>query len=296
MPTPAGPKIETRCGSCFGGSALPQRVQDRELERAADDPLARDRALPRRRDRANRQPRLDRVLLPFRDHRIGRRILDRVPGRQVRLLTHDDAVHGGRRLQPGGRVHHVACDHRLAERGPRAEGHDGLARVDGDPDLQVAAGELADDVPHDERRAHGALCVVAVGERRSEHAHDRIADELLDDAAERLDLPPDALVVGRKDGANLLGIEPLGPGREPDEVDEDDGDDPPLVPRGAPLADRGAAREAEAGNLRVLLAAGGADNHPKSLRPPPAKVARLRVRQAATRCHEAERPGADESV
>ena len=184
--------------------------------------VARDRALPRRRDRADRKPRVDRVLLPLRDHRLGRRVLDRVPGRQVRLFTDDDAVHGRRSLQPGGRVHHVACDHRLAERRPRTEGHDGFARVDGDPDLQVAPGELADDVPHDERRAHGALRVVAVGERRSEDTHDRIADELLDDAAEGLDLAPDAVVVRRQHGADLFGIEPLGSRGEPDEVDEDD--------------------------------------------------------------------------
>ena len=37
LPTPAGPKIETRCGSRFGRCALPERVQDRDLERAADD-------------------------------------------------------------------------------------------------------------------------------------------------------------------------------------------------------------------------------------------------------------------
>ena len=82
----------------------------------------------------------------------------------------------------------------------------------------------------DERRSHGALRVVAVGERRAEDAHHRVADELLDDAAERLDLAAHAVVVRRQDCTNVLGIEPFGSGREPDEVDEDDGDDPPLVP------------------------------------------------------------------
>ena len=131
-------------------------------------------------------------------------------------------------------------------------------------DLQVAACELADDVPHHERSAHGALGVVAVGDGRAEDSHDRVADELLDDASERLDLAADAVVVRREHRADLFGIEPLGPGGEADQVDEDDGDDPPLVPRRRDrLADREAAREAEAGDLRVLLAAGGTDNHRK---------------------------------
>ena len=223
---------------------------------------------------------VDRPLLPLRDHRRGRRVLDRVSRRQVGLLADDDSVHRCGRLQPRGGVHHVARDHRLAERRPRAERDDGLARVDGDPDLQVAAGELADDVPDDERRAHRALRVVAVGERRAEHAHHRVADELLDDAAERLDLAADALVVGRKHRANLLGVEPLGPRREPDEVDEDDRDDPPLVPGRALVADRGAAREAEVGDRRVLLAAGRTDDHWRSLRPQAPKVARILHRSA----------------
>ena len=173
---------------------------------------------------------LDRLLLAFRDHGLGRRVLDRVPRRQVGLLSDDDTVHRRRRLQARRGVHHVTRDHRLTERRPCAERHDCLAGVDGDPDLQVAAGELADDVPDDERRAHGALRVVAVGERRAEDAHHRVADELLDDAAERLDLAAHAVVVRRQHCTDVLGIEPFGPGREPDEVDEDDGDDPPLVP------------------------------------------------------------------
>ena len=150
---------------------------------------------------------------------------------EVGLLADDDAVHRRRGLQARGGVDDVARDHRLAERGPGAEGDDGLARVDGDPDLQVASGELARDVADDECGTHGTLGVVAVGERRAEDAHHRVADELLDDASERLDLAPDTLVVRRQHRANILGVELLGPRGEADEVDEDDRDDPPLVGR-----------------------------------------------------------------
>ena len=115
-----------------------------------------------------------------------------------------------------------------------------------------------------------------MGERRAEDAHHRVADELLDDASERLDLAAHAVVVGRQDCTNVLGIEPFGSGREPDEVDEDDGDDPPLVPGRALLADRGTAGEAEAGDRSVFLAAGRTDDHSKSLRLRAPKVARVR--------------------
>ena len=81
------------------------------------------------------------------------------------------------------------------------------------PDLQVAAGELADDVPDDERRAHRTLRVVAVRERRSEDAHDGVADELLDDAAERLDLAADALVVRREHAREPLRDRAVRPAR-----------------------------------------------------------------------------------
>ena len=50
----------------------------------------------------------------------------------------------------------------------------------------------------DECGAHGTLRVVAVGERRAEHTHHRVADELLDHPAERLDLVSDPLVVRRQ--------------------------------------------------------------------------------------------------
>src|SRR5215475_12354950 len=78
------------------------------------------------------------------------------------------------------------------------------------------------------------------------------------------------LVVRREEGPDVLGIEHLRARRESDEVDEDDGDDPPLVAAG-----RGrrlellAAREAEPGDVRVLLTAVRAPQHSLSVGPRP---------------------------
>ncbi len=133
--------------------------------------------------------------------------------------------------------------------GRRAEGDDRLAGVDSDPDLQVAW-QLDGDVADDEGGTHGTLGVVAVGERRAEHAHHRVADELLDHSAERLDLVPDPLVVRRQQPPNLLGVELLGPSGEADEVDEDDRHDPPFVGRRGGVGEPRAAGQAEASERR----------------------------------------------
>jgi hypothetical protein len=68
-------------------------------------------------------------------------------------------------------------------------------------------------------------------------------------------------VVRRQDCANVLRIELLRARREPDEVDEDHADDPPLLARNRILLERSAARETETGNVRVFLAARTAGGH-----------------------------------
>ena len=193
--------------------------------------------------------------LPLGNDRLGLLVGDHVAGLEIRRLPHDDAVHGRVRLQPRRGVDDVAGHHRLAEGRARVERDHRLAGVDRDPDLQVA-GHGADGVAHDERRPHRSLGVVAVGDGGSEHAHDRVADELLDDAAERLDLPADELVIWDQDRANVFGVELLGLRGRADEVDEDDRDDPTLFLGRALLHERRAARQAEPCAGRVLLVAG----------------------------------------
>ena len=94
----------------------------------------------------------------------------------------------------------------------RVERDQRLAGVDGDPHLErvvLLAGPVADR----ERRADGALGVVLMRDRRAEERHHRVADELLDRTAEALELGPETGVVGRKERADVLGVEPLGPAR-----------------------------------------------------------------------------------
>jgi len=93
-----------------------------------------------------------------------------------------------------------------------------------------------------------------------------VADELLDDAAEGFELSADEVMVRRQERAHVLGIEPLGACREADEVDEDDGENPPLVPLSVASRLQGvAARIAETCVVRVLPAAARARDHALSV-------------------------------
>jgi MoxR-like ATPase len=103
-----------------------------------------------------------------------------------------------------------------------------------------------------------------VRDRSPEESDHRVADELLHRAAEALQLPAQALVVGRKQRANVLRIHLLRPRRETDEVGEEDGDDLALLARRGWLQD-GPAREAEPRARGVLLPALWTDQHPSSV-------------------------------
>jgi hypothetical protein len=203
-----------------GCGRRPDALQHRQLADAADERGSRAAVVGAE---PLGQPHLDRCLLAFRDHGLGPSIGDHLVRAAVRLASDEHTARRRRRLQAGGRVDDVARDHRLAHLGPCADRYQRLAGVDRHAHLRAQSGS------HREGRAHGPLGVVAVGSGRSEHADHRVADELLDHAAERLDLGADAVVVRRQDGPHVLGIERLGARGESDEVDEDDRDDPPLL-------------------------------------------------------------------
>src|SRR5262249_34677104 len=116
------------------------------------------------------------------------------------------------------------------------------------------------------RRPDRALRVVAVGRRRPKDGHDRITDELLDDAAERLELAANEVVVRRQERPHVLRVEHLGSFGEADEVDEHHRNEPSLVTaRRRRSRKRLPARIAETRALRVLLAAARTGDHALSL-------------------------------
>ena len=249
----------------IGGDPLPGPADDVELvtpadERAADGTISRQPRL------VERDPGGHRLLFPLRLDVRARRVEDRVLGCAVRLLADEDGPDRRRALEPRGGIDDVARDHRLPERRPRIDDHERLAGIDADANLQieplVGLVHRRDRVSDGEGRSDRSLRVVAVGDRSAEHADDRVADELLDHAAEGLDLAADGIVVRPQSRLDVLRVLALRQRREPDHVDEDDADDPPLLARRAASCSRGSPHgEAEARDLRVLLPAGGTDDH-----------------------------------
>ena len=120
----------------------------------------------------------------------------------------------------------------------------------------MVAVELGHSRQHPEPCANRALRVVAVGSRRAEDCHHRVADVLLQDAAVLFDVPSCPLVEQPERLADVLGVGVVGTRRRPDEVDEQDGDDLPLLVDGLPLLERRPAAAAEPCVRGVLDAAG----------------------------------------
>ena len=204
--------------------------------------------------------------MPFGLDRLGFAVVDHVLGRAVGGLADEDAVDRRGGLQAGGGVDHVARGHPLALRRPGAERDQRLAGVDGDPQLELVA-LLRHPVPDGERRADRALGVVLVRGRSAEERHHRVADELLDGAAEALELLAQVRVVRGEQAADVLGIELLGAGGEADEIGEEHRHDLALLAhRRRRSLERRAAGVAEPGGVRILGRAAWADDHSLSVR------------------------------
>jgi len=156
--------------------ALP--ADERGAHRRQPARLRRDRAL-----RPYRGEHRKRRGLAFRDDGLVRSVLDRDASELLGQRADDDLANVGTLLDARGDVDDVAGDEELAG---GARFGDGLTAVDAharrelDGQLAIQLGEL---VAHRQAGPHGALGVVVVHARDTEHDHDRIADELLDGAA-----------------------------------------------------------------------------------------------------------------
>ena len=106
-------------------------------------------------------------------------------------------------------------DHRLT-------GVDRCARGEVERVLVV---QLVDAFEDTQAGADGALGIVAVGDRRPEDRHDRVADELLEHAAVVLDPLLRLRVIELQGLANILGVGAFGSGSKADQVDEQNGDE-----------------------------------------------------------------------
>ncbi len=186
LPMPGTPTSVTSCAVSSlrqRASASSRRKSSRSRPTSSvSGPCSTSRAEPG--VRADHLPRRDRLRLALRVDRLRVLVVDDVPRRAPRRLADEDAVDRRGVLEARGRVDHVARDDRLAERRVRVEGDERLARVDGGADLEVVADRVADR----ERGEDGADRVVLVRDRRAEHGHDRVADELLHRAAAPFDL------------------------------------------------------------------------------------------------------------
>jgi hypothetical protein len=160
----------------------------------------------------------------------------------------DEHLAGQRhRLEAAGGVHDIA------ERGVIAAGPQGadehLSGVDPDADLgtdpmQVA--QLGEGLLHAQPGAHRPLRIVLVRDRRAEQRHDRVPDDLVDLAAERVDVSCEALEAEVDEVLDPLGIGGLRERRESHEVGEQDRREPSFVGSGH---ERVATRGAEPGAL-----------------------------------------------
>src|SRR5207247_6181086 len=93
--------------------------------------------------------------------------------------------------------------------------------------------------------------IVVVAERQPEHRHDRVADDLLDRPAVRLEDRAHDREVAVQDLAQRLRVEPLAEGRRALPVGGDDGDLAMDLAAGLVLAARCAAHAAQPGIDRV---------------------------------------------
>ena len=249
-------------------SPVEEPGEERSLDVATDERgrVRPDDVAPETRDGSERPSNRDGRALPLGVDRLEFVPLEDPLRRSIRVLADRDAVDGRRGLDASGGVDDVAGHDSLALLGAGVQRDERLARVDADPHLErerrIGGVELVERLENRQPGPNGALGVVLVRNGSAEDGHDRVSDELLDDAAIRLDAVAKKVVVGPQPGADVLGIRALRSRREPDEVAEEHGDDLPLLPhRDGCAGELGTARIAESRAVAILRPARRAGRH-----------------------------------
>jgi hypothetical protein len=243
-------------------------VEQGALHDAADErQLPTAPAVAGRRLGADREPhRLD-LLAAAQLHGCDRLEPDGLRAQLARRVTDEHRARRRERLQARRHVDDVA--HRRVV-GAEQRAHEHLAGVDADPQLHLAglAGPLARERPerlvHLQAGPHGALGVVLVGDRRTEHGHDGVAEQLVDTPAEHLHVGHEALERRIDEALDALGVAVLGECGEPDDVGEHDRDDAALLE--VHRHEREPAGRAEPGSLGDLERARRTHHHVTSVR------------------------------
>ena len=194
----------------------------------------------------------ERPLDDRRPHRLGLPLelqFDRLPPGKKWLSLPAGGVVGehrsglGARLQASRRVDGIAEGRVLDPVGGADLAQNDRTGRDADADTEPRDAPAAFDFSavgvhllHDpQRRAQRALGVVLVRDRCAEEGEDAVAGEILDVAAEPIDVGDDAGDRFADDELDLFRVEPLGERRRADEVGEQDRHDLPLL---AKLLDR----------------------------------------------------------
>ena len=226
----------TLAGACEG-PAFEQKV---ELMHAADE--------GRERGAANGlEPAVD---LPLRNDAIDAdRLLDTLEMRLAEILGHErsaDEPKGGLGdekltgfrflLQAGGKIGRMAGDSgRFASACADEVADDHPTRRDPDPRLErglLGQSDRTDRGQGLQTRAHGAFRLVLMRRRPAEIGKDPVAEILGDVAAIAGDAAGDRILIATQDISSVLGIELLDQGGRPDEIAEQDRQQPALRLRG----------------------------------------------------------------
>ena len=151
-----------------------------------------------------------------------------------------------------------------------AQRDDRHAGLDPDPhgqrEVVVRLVQLLDHLQDPQRAEDGAFRVVLVRDGGAEHGHHRVADELLDGAAEPLDLPADAArgTVASVSWTSSGSARSKRDG-ELDEVAEQDRDDLAFLASAAAGVQCAAAGRTVVRGLRIAMSAGPTDRHGRSV-------------------------------
>ncbi len=193
-----------------------------ELVTAPDERPLVGAAGPDRRQRPHEQPAGDGLALPLRVDVLQVAELERAPGRLRGSLAHDDLAGVRSLLEARAHVHGVAGD----ERAVRVGVDDHLAGVHADPQRERRV-ELGETLAHRERRVKRTLGVVLQRRGSAERRHHGVAGELLDGAADPLDLLRHRREEPVEQDPHRLGVGLADRGRA-DEIGEEHGRDLPL--------------------------------------------------------------------